>query len=212
MDKKMKYLYSQNDEEEVILNIFGYRTGTLLDIGANDGKTLSNSLALIERGWKAMLVEPDPFAYKKMVALHKGNNSVLSANFAIGKQNGEQKFYSSGSHLSGEDTGLLSTLIESETHRWGSSTEFIETIVKVVDWNTFYDYSIHKKFDFVTIDAEGMDYDILTAIDFDKAATTAVCVEYNGIADMMRKMTEHMKQKYQFHLIHSTAENLIFAR
>lgn len=51
-------MYSQNDEEAIIMRYFANRTGRLLDIGAADGMTNSNSLALIERGWRAVLVEP----------------------------------------------------------------------------------------------------------------------------------------------------------
>ena len=44
-------MYSQNNEEQVILDYFGNKIGNLLDIGANDGITLSNSRKLIELGW-----------------------------------------------------------------------------------------------------------------------------------------------------------------
>src|SRR5262245_12533077 len=44
-------LYSQNDEEGIIAGYFGGRTGTLLDIGAYDGVSFSNSRRLIESGW-----------------------------------------------------------------------------------------------------------------------------------------------------------------
>ena len=43
-------MYSQNQEEQIILDYFNdVKVGHVLDIGANDGKTFSNSLALIER-------------------------------------------------------------------------------------------------------------------------------------------------------------------
>jgi len=34
---------------------------TVLDIGAHDGKSYSNSYPLLKRGWKAYLVEPNPY-------------------------------------------------------------------------------------------------------------------------------------------------------
>ena len=53
-------MYSQNHEDDIVLNFFQNTESnkTVLEIGANDGKTFSNSLLLIENGWKAHLVEP----------------------------------------------------------------------------------------------------------------------------------------------------------
>ena len=51
--------YTQNNEEALILNHFTNRNPsdlTVLDIGANDGKTFSNSLKVIELGWHGLLV------------------------------------------------------------------------------------------------------------------------------------------------------------
>jgi len=62
--------YSQNNEQEIIENFFKRQENegsdlVLLSIGENDGKTLSNSLACIERGWRATLVEPSKRHLKK---------------------------------------------------------------------------------------------------------------------------------------------------
>jgi hypothetical protein len=51
-----KVSYSQNKEEEVILNYFNGHVGTFVDLGANDGITFSNTRALAERGWKGVLI------------------------------------------------------------------------------------------------------------------------------------------------------------
>ncbi len=47
----------KRNEEQVILDYFGNKIGNLLDIGANDGITLSNSRKLIELGWSGDLIE-----------------------------------------------------------------------------------------------------------------------------------------------------------
>ncbi|NBO23595.1 hypothetical protein EBU94_09705 [bacterium] len=73
-------MYSQNSEDVFLLDFwkqkFGNSKGTLLDVGANDGKTLSNSLLFIENGWKAHLFEPSNPTFQKLVELHKGNENV----------------------------------------------------------------------------------------------------------------------------------------
>lgn len=55
--------YSQNGEEEHILHILdtiGLKTGHLVDLGAGDGYTMSNTRALLERGWTGDLYDGDP--------------------------------------------------------------------------------------------------------------------------------------------------------
>ncbi len=59
-------MYSQNNEEQIIIEYFKDFKGHLLDIGANDGLTLSNSRKLIELGWTGDLVEPSPNAFQKL--------------------------------------------------------------------------------------------------------------------------------------------------
>ena len=55
--------YSQNGEQAHILHIFdtiGLKTGHLVDLGAGDGYTMSNTRALLERGWTGDLYDGDP--------------------------------------------------------------------------------------------------------------------------------------------------------
>ena len=55
--------YSQYGEEEHILHIFdvlGIAKGHLVDLGAGDGVTMSNSRALLDRGWTGDLYDGDP--------------------------------------------------------------------------------------------------------------------------------------------------------
>lgn len=59
-------MYSQHNEEEVILDFFGNAKGKFLDVGAHDGETHSNTLALAERGWAGVLMEPGHDAYEAL--------------------------------------------------------------------------------------------------------------------------------------------------
>ena len=55
--------YSQNGEQAHILHYLdtiGLKTGHLVDLGAGDGVTMSNTRALLERGWTGDLYDGDP--------------------------------------------------------------------------------------------------------------------------------------------------------
>lgn len=59
---------------------------TALDIGANDGVTLSNTRQIILDGWNAVLVDPAESAYKRLKALYHNHSNVLLCNVAIGDE------------------------------------------------------------------------------------------------------------------------------
>ncbi len=206
--------YSQNNEEKIIKDFFSKEESTnltLLSIGENDGKTLSNSLACIERGWIATLVEPSKKAFQKMFLLHKDNSKIEMFNVAIGDTCGEVVFHESGEHakhLYGENHSLLSSIVKSETERWKDET-FTETTVDCLDIETLFEKSVNKKFDLITIDAEGYDFNILQQIDLFDIGCNMLIVENNGTEQ--GKYIQYCA-KFGMRLQETTPQNLIFVR
>lgn len=200
-------MYSQNNEEEIIINYFGQYKGRLLDIGANDGKTLSNSLRLIELGWEAVLIEPANKAFEKLFELHKNNEKVVCEKVAIGKAHGVLVLHESGALLGNFDTSLVSTLLPKEKERWNRlNMNWEESEVEVIDYQTLTEL-YGTNFDFISIDAEGLDYQILSQIDLTNVKL--VCVEHNGAE------TEKYKQYcegFGMKEIARNQENIIMAK
>lgn len=194
--------YSQNQEDQFILSYFGKFKGNLLEVGANDGQTLSNSKLLIDNGWSATLVEPGA-TFSQLEKLHKDNPKVTLHNYAIGGMASKLTFYESGAHVKGgNDQGLVSTLDFDETIRWRKSgVQFTERVVDVKP------YEFKDKFDFISIDAEGLDYQILRQIDLSN--TRALCIEWNSDTDLYRLYVDYCKG---FKIGLKNAENLVFIR
>lgn len=202
--------YSQNGEDKIVYDYFDGYIGTVLEIGANDGKTFSNSLALIEQGWHAVLFEPG-HTYRDLYELHKSNHErVHTYNFGIGKRPGRSKFWQSGSHVkNGTDTGLVSTTDFKETVRWSNQgVQFKEVDIELVtfDWVN----AIYQQFDFISIDVEGKDWEVLKQIDLIDTGCKCLCVEWNSNRDLGYLFTSYANN-YGFRLIHKNAENMIFA-
>ena len=124
-------------------------------------------------------------------------------NVAIAPYKGFIPFYESGTHLGGNDVSLVSTIVESEKQRWNKE-QFTEVQVPCT---TVDDIINGRKFDFINIDIEGMDYEVLTQIDL--TDVKCVCVEYNGIEP--QKYIDYCTQ-YGLKEIHRNGENLIFAK
>lgn len=201
-------MFSQNNEDQIISDYFGNHVGTFLDIGANDAVTFSNTRRLALNGWKGVLIEPVPKAYKMAVENCLGLN-VHCFNFAIADKAGKMDIYVNESHLDIGDYGLLSTLKESEMDRWPDEI-FVKRQVKAMRWADFYGSISIFKYDFISIDAEGMDYEILQQLDLKELETKMICVEWNSIAEMKEKFDDYILP-YGFKLVHENAENLIYA-
>jgi FkbM family methyltransferase len=204
-------MYSQNLEQKYILEYFAGKTGTLLSIGENDGKTLSNSLALIERGWKAILVEPGETAFSKLSVLHEGNKSVTLLNVAISDKVGVFDFYESENHkhCGPDNYGLLSTLDENEIARWKGTEKFNKKQVQCIDYKTLI--KEHGEiFRFISIDAEGFDLIILKQIDLSFAQL--ICIEWNNDQAVKDEIVKYCSTFRLNKLIYQSGENLLIAR
>lgn len=195
-------MYSQNQEELYILNHFKDRTGSFLDLGAYDGKDLSNTRALMEKGWAGVCFEPHPDTFEKLATNCMPFKYVYCYELAMGTVNGTF-------NLNANDT-YYSTLIDSEMGRWNSTFKFKTVECEVITFEHFMLTSPIKTFDFISIDCEGIDYEILTQIDLDAVECSMVCVETNG--KETQKYIDYINKFKGFKVIHVNAENLIMAR
>jgi FkbM family methyltransferase len=200
-------MYSQNQEEAIILQYFLNKKGTFLDIGANDGVTLSNVRALAELGWSGDLIEPSKKTFDKAVYNYKDYRNIYLHNCAISDKTGHFDFYESGEHLGTGDHSLLSSLKEDETKRW-TKEQFTKTTVNSFTFRDWLNLSKHKYFDFISIDAEGYDYEILIQMNLKRLKVKMFCIEHNG--NKINQFVDYGLQ-YDFKVIHANNENLIMA-
>lgn len=203
-------MYSQNHEEEIILDYFkDLATGSLLDIGCNDGITLSNSRALIEKGWFADMCDPSPAAFSKLTNLYKDNNSVALHSVAIGRDE-ETVLYESGPHLNKGDVGLLSSTVRSELDRWDKET-FTPVKVQSLSIKTFLKVAVFDPWDFISIDAEACDLMILRQMDLTELGCRCLCIEWNNKQNIRREIIDYCSP-HSLRVVHQNAENLILCR
>jgi FkbM family methyltransferase len=204
-------MYSQLGEDEIILKYFvdfkekygSFLSNNILDIGANDGITISNTRALILKyeEIKGYFVEPNPICFEKLRELYGESHNIY--NFAISDGEGRMEMYCNGSHLSSSDNGLLSTLVLEETKRWGDEKwDLIEVDVKRYPFGEI-------NFDFISIDTEGMDETILFQIDLSK--TWMLCIEWNSNQERKNTIDNYCK-KFSMDLLHENDINLIYTK
>lgn len=201
---------SQNNEAQIVSNYFKGFKGTVLDIGANEGITFSNSYDLIQSGWSGVLFEPGSI-FSKLEKLYEGNKKVSCYKLAIGEKEEQVTFYESGEHVkNGNDSGLVSAMNYVETIRWrNQGVSFNEIKIQVVPFSWVLKW--HKTFDFITIDAEGKDWSILQQINLDAVGCKCLCIEWNGDGKLKLLYLSYCAD-FGMRLISENRENLIFAK
>lgn len=198
--------YSQNDEQEAILRYFGEFAGSLLDIGAFDGITFSNSRALLERGWIGVLVEPDPWNVQKLI----GNTSKLNCDIICAAVGPEQKLSRICIETT-ENRGWASTISENLMRpdrilaplpaQVYVPTLTLDDIMRLRE----------RSFQFISIDAEGMDFEILKTMP-EKMLTEVELLSIEPMDLTQRKEIFEYLLNLGFYLWHETPENLLMHR
>ena len=194
---------SQFGEHEFILKHFAGRTGRFLDVGAFDGVTFSNTKPLADLGWSGVCVEPSPPAFCWLMKTYADNPRVTLVNAALAGQSGIFSFQCNTSDAYSAD--MMSTFSEEHAEKF-KGHPFREIAVPAIDWDDFlkfcvdmgpaYDnvigYLAHRDslFDFVNIDVEGLNYEVLSNMPI---RPEMLCVEIDPADDgeVLRWMARH---------------------
>lgn len=174
--------YTQKpDEERFILECCSEPTGRLLEIGAWNPRTFSNSRALIERGWEAVLVEPSPMPMHELVKEYGNDPKITLVCAALGMQQAKQLV---AMHVSQD---AMTTCDENTFRKWSEEgtnpsvggyygSFFIPSI-------TFADIFLRfgGGFDFVSIDAEGISVELLKNLLYETPVRPhCICFEHDN--------------------------------
>lgn len=114
--------YSQNGEDGVLSEValrLGISAGFFVEFGAWDGKYLSNTYLLAERGWSGVMIESDPLRYQELLGNIARFERRVSGINAFVAETGDSALESLLDMHGGvpEDFDLLS--IDVDSNDWG---------------------------------------------------------------------------------------------
>lgn len=146
----------------------------LVDVGAHDGKYLSNSWPFIQAGWNAIAIEPLPVAFDELVKNHRNHRNVTCINMACAEKPGSLPLYIG---IDGEN-GQMSTLC-TDDNEWFQQNRSSKSILVQVDTltNILDGQRWPAQFPILLVDAEGMDYEVLLGLDFKKYQPRIIVTE-----------------------------------
>ena len=136
---------------------------TLLQIGANDGVQQDPVRPiLVERGLRAILVEPIPEVYEQLRANYSGFAHVETVNSAIGTSDGKLKLYMLNPGSAGESSLIASfdeASVENFRQMWKLPREQMAAMeVPCLTVKTILAKSGLTRVNIAAVDTEGMDH------------------------------------------------------
>lgn len=193
--------YSQNDEQEKLLEYFGEKVGRFLDIGACDGALNSNTLALVERGWSGVLVEPSVAAFGELHRRHGGNRKLTLVHAAVGGISYSLIPFSDSYGVIGYST-TEDVNREKWNHLVAFEPPFYIPMVPLDDLLRRFPGPI----DMLSIDTEGTSVELFMNFPFDSIRPMAVVVEHDGYTDICGVRA----RKFNYREVARNAENLVY--
>jgi len=172
---RQKMDLSQNGEFKVLSKMIDKNTPKfLVDVGANDSKTLSNSFPFIVDGWRAIMIEANPHVYERLKNNLKDYDSATLMNIACSDQEGNGELFLGRDGLE----GLLSTLCKERNSWFDYARTKTKIKVNVSTLNSILrSVNFPSDFSILMIDTEGMDFEVLKGLDFSKYSPRIIITE-----------------------------------
>ena len=219
-DKNSTAYYGQFAEDALIQTYFKNKAwsqskntnikkeGFYVDIGAYSPFALSNTFYFYKNGWRGITVDATPGVKKAFDLYRPGDINIHSA---ISNEEGYLKFYSWG------NSGF-NTLSEDEVNRAYSANK-VNSPPEIIEVPTMRLSSLLDKYlpagqkiDFISIDVEGKDYEVLQSNNWEKYRPEIIIIELH-LSDFEQVVNSKIYQflkikKYQ--LLYWAQPSLIF--
>jgi FkbM family methyltransferase len=174
--------YSQDGEDMILKAIYeqkkGYK-GFFVDVGAHHPVRYSNTNYFYKRGWKGINIEPTPSAIGAFNTFRKRD---INLNIGIGPEKTKLRFYCFNEPALNSFSEEVSKRIDAESAKYKIIKELdidVLPLGDVLDQHLPANITI----DFLSIDVEGLDYQVLLSNNWDKYKPSVILVEENVNVD-----------------------------
>jgi len=171
--------------------------GYFVELGANDGVTQSNSLYFEKhRGWRGLLVEPSPHNFLKCLENRSDENHIACAA-CVSFNYADEFVRMSYLNLMSTGRGLESDLPDLAQHA-RRGREFLGSREPAFDFGAIarplndllIEAGAPATIDFLSLDVEGAEIEVLKGIDHDRFRFRYVLVECRNIAAMQAYLAD----------------------
>lgn len=170
--------YSQFGEDKILFEIFrGKTNGFCVEVGANNGIDDSTSLFFEQIGWKCILVEPNPFLCQNIRTVR---HALLYEYAASNKSDTIALHMVEGAPRS-HGMSTISTNVEVHDRIKSHGFASVSVQVRTMTLNQILnDAHVDAEIDFISIDVEGHEHEVLEGLSIEKWRPTILLVEDNS--------------------------------
>lgn len=204
----MAEFYSQAGQDYFLENnIFkGYKNGIFMDVGAHNGVNINNTLFFEKNhGWTGINIEPIKEVFDKLM---ENRPKCTNLNCAIDLIDGTAEFVCNTGY-----TEMLSGLknqydprhrnrMKNELKRYGGSTNIIQVQTKRIE--TICDEYNTKHINYLSIDVEGAEFNVIKSINFDKVFIDVIGFE-NNFYDKSLFIIAYLQEK-GYKMVHNSQD------
>lgn len=137
--------------------------GYFVDVGAFDGVKYSNSLLLEKLGWKGVCIEACVASAEKC----KQNRKCDVVQAIVTAKDGGQELF-----VRNDAEPMLSHVTRTHSQGFSNPTRSLTSILKSVN--------APRRIDYLSIDVEGVDYEVLQGLDVAQYDVGIITIEHNG--------------------------------
>tara|TARA_B100001093_G_C26556009_1_gene896575 strand:+ start:110 stop:736 length:627 start_codon:yes stop_codon:yes gene_type:complete len=169
--------FSQFKQDLHVLESYNYKkNGYFIEIGASDGIRLSNTYLLETKyNWNGICVEPVPEVFDKLCKNRPNSICINNPIYCISDQNIHFAISNHKKNQSGIDKH-----IDRHKKKIGNNKTIVN--LKTLSFNDLLKKCQSPNFiDYLSLDTEGSEYEILKTFDFDKYTIGIIHVEHNRI-------------------------------
>ena len=179
------------------------RPGYFVDIGASDGIRYSNSWLLEKNlGWDGIAAEPARSWHERLTS----NRSCIIEKRAIFASSGEiLEFLDVSNKIGYPELSSLSfskSRDERSSLRTGDASSYTVETVSLTDLLKQHDAP--SNIDFLSIDTEGSEYEIMKSVDFNNYRFASICIEHN-YNKLLRNSIHALLQGHGYRRVHEAA-------
>lgn len=157
--------------EEVFV---GHQNGFFVDVGAGDGIDHSNTYALEQTGWKGLCIEADDANFTKL----KMNRSCICEHACILDQRQEVDFLVVDQNQM-DGLGHLFCGIKNFLPAYPLAGKMVKKKTVPLD-SVLRKHNVPKLIEYLNLDVEGAEFEVLKNFPFDEFTFTAITVEHNA--------------------------------
>lgn len=173
-NRKLLGSYSQHSEDIIIHRLLkNKKNGLYVDVGANDPTVISNTRYFYERGWRGINIEPHPHLFKK---IQENRPEDINLNLGIASDEGELTYYQINETNGTAGSTFDKSVAEERIKQGYEISEEIKMPVKPLH----YLFEVHlgnREIDFMSIDTEGFDLEVIKSNNWSMYRPKIVVVE-----------------------------------